>query len=101
MSKSNPTLRDAIENKTLAFGHSLQDLMKDQVPSVFDRRHWEGRILDWAMGDADFKTDLSRFVDVLPTLGSTKQIASHCRLRWKRVGSSSHRLCNRPRPVNP
>ena len=79
MTQSNPTLRDAIENKVLAFGRELQDLMKDQVPSVFDRRHWEGRILDWAMGDPDFKTDLFRFVDVLPSLSSTKQIASHVR----------------------
>jgi RHH-type proline utilization regulon transcriptional repressor/proline dehydrogenase/delta 1-pyrroline-5-carboxylate dehydrogenase len=38
------------------------------VPAVFDTRRWVGRIMEWAMNNADFRMRLFRFIDVLPSL---------------------------------
>lgn len=40
---------------------------------------WQERLLDWATNDPDFRTKLLRFVDVLPTLRTTKSVADHVR----------------------
>lgn len=42
--------------------------MEKEVPSIFDKRRWMGRVMEWAMRDEAFKTRLFRFVDVLPSL---------------------------------
>src|SRR5690349_18443773 len=52
---------------------------RGQVPGIFNRGYWQGRMLEWAMGDPSFKIDLFRFVDVLPTLQTTEQISAHMR----------------------
>jgi RHH-type proline utilization regulon transcriptional repressor/proline dehydrogenase/delta 1-pyrroline-5-carboxylate dehydrogenase len=40
---------------------------------------WQERLLDWATNDPDFRTKLLRFVDVLPTLRTTRSVADHVR----------------------
>ena len=40
---------------------------------------WQERMLDWATSDPDFRTKLLRFVDVLPTLRTTRSVADHVR----------------------
>ena len=60
-------------------GESLWRDMRDAVPGVFDQRHWQARLLDWAMRNAEFKTGLFRFIDVLPTLHTWNQVAEHAR----------------------
>ncbi|MEW6487145.1 MAG: proline dehydrogenase family protein [Thermodesulfobacteriota bacterium] len=70
----SPETRDA---EVLALGRELLRRMGDRVPGLFDTRWWVGRALDWAMRDPAFKTDLFRFVDVFPSLGSSRQVARH------------------------
>jgi RHH-type transcriptional regulator, proline utilization regulon repressor / proline dehydrogenase / delta 1-pyrroline-5-carboxylate dehydrogenase len=48
-----------------------------EPPSVFSKKGFYGTLMDWAMRDEHFKTQLFRFVDVLPTLGSSAEIARH------------------------
>jgi RHH-type proline utilization regulon transcriptional repressor/proline dehydrogenase/delta 1-pyrroline-5-carboxylate dehydrogenase len=40
---------------------------------------WQDRMLEWATSDPDFRVKLLRFVDVLPTLRSTRSVADHVR----------------------
>jgi RHH-type transcriptional regulator, proline utilization regulon repressor / proline dehydrogenase / delta 1-pyrroline-5-carboxylate dehydrogenase len=49
------------------------------TPSLFDPRAWETRLLDWAMKDEELKTDLFRFIDVLPTLRDDAAVSRHVR----------------------
>jgi RHH-type proline utilization regulon transcriptional repressor/proline dehydrogenase/delta 1-pyrroline-5-carboxylate dehydrogenase len=49
--------------------------MKGQKPGVFT--HITGRMMDWSMRNEALKTQLFRFVDVLPTLSSSSEIARH------------------------
>lgn len=45
--------------------------------SVFNKDWWYGKIMDWSMKNSGFKTQMFRFVDVLPTLGSSSEVARH------------------------
>ncbi|MEO6197217.1 MAG: proline dehydrogenase family protein [Dehalococcoidia bacterium] len=40
---------------------------------------WQEHLLSWATNDPDFRVKLLRFVDVLPTLRSTRAVADHVR----------------------
>lgn len=46
-------------------------------PSFFTKKGWSGAMMDWAMRDERFKTQLFRFVDVLPTLTSSGEVSRH------------------------
>ena len=50
---------------------------KAEPPSLFTKKGFYGTLMDWAMRDEHFKTQLFRFVDVLPTLTSSSEIARH------------------------
>lgn len=57
-----------LEKKTRVIGEDLFNSMGKQVPSVFDRKSWTGRLMGWVMKDEGFKVRLFRFIDVLPSL---------------------------------
>ncbi len=48
-----------------------------EPPSLFSKKGFYGALMDWAMRDEHFKTQLFRFVDVLPTLHSSAEVARH------------------------
>jgi RHH-type proline utilization regulon transcriptional repressor/proline dehydrogenase/delta 1-pyrroline-5-carboxylate dehydrogenase len=45
--------------------------------SVLRRNDFYGRLMDWCMRDESFKTQMFRFVDVLPTLTSADEVVKH------------------------
>jgi RHH-type proline utilization regulon transcriptional repressor/proline dehydrogenase/delta 1-pyrroline-5-carboxylate dehydrogenase len=47
------------------------------APSLFTKKGLHGALMDWAMRDEHFKTQLFRFVDVLPSLKSSSAILRH------------------------
>ncbi len=57
-----------IENKVAEIAKRLYSEAINSTPSIFDKRKWEGKVLEWAMKDDHFKTQLFRFIDVLPSL---------------------------------
>ncbi|WP_428939432.1 proline dehydrogenase family protein [Fontivita pretiosa] len=70
---------DGLEAQIRRSGHELWNRIRGEVPGVFNRGYWQGRMLEWAMADPSFKIDLFRFVDVLPTLHTTEQVSAHMR----------------------
>ncbi len=76
---TNTITDDAVETQIRELGEQLWNRIRGEVPGVFDKGYWQGRILDWAMRDPSFKVDMFRFVDVLPTLGETEQVSRHVR----------------------
>ena len=76
----------ALQLRIEALGESIWEDMGGVVPGIFDKRHWQARLLDWAMCNPQFKTDLFRFIDVLPALHSSKQVADHAREYLLSVG---------------
>ncbi len=45
--------------------------------SLFSKDFWYGSIMDWSMKNEKFKTNMFRFVDVLPSLNSGSDVAQH------------------------
>ncbi|MBI2949314.1 MAG: L-glutamate gamma-semialdehyde dehydrogenase, partial [Verrucomicrobia bacterium] len=67
------TLQDAI----LANGGEIFARMHGQAPSVFSRKNLIGRLLNWSMANEAVKTQLFRFIDVLPSLRSSSEVTEH------------------------
>ncbi|MGB6064093.1 MAG: proline dehydrogenase family protein [Desulfomonilaceae bacterium] len=57
-----------LEERIKDAGREIYSLIGERVPSMFDRRRWKGKIMEWAMKDEAFRIQLFRFVDVLPSL---------------------------------
>jgi RHH-type proline utilization regulon transcriptional repressor/proline dehydrogenase/delta 1-pyrroline-5-carboxylate dehydrogenase len=50
-----------------------------EPPSRFSKKSLYRALMDWAMREEHFKIQLFRFIDVLPALGSSDEIARHLR----------------------
>ena len=57
--------------------HLLTLIDAADPPSLFTKRGFYGAMMERAMRDERFKTQLFRFVDVLPALKSSGEVASH------------------------
>jgi RHH-type proline utilization regulon transcriptional repressor/proline dehydrogenase/delta 1-pyrroline-5-carboxylate dehydrogenase len=69
---------NAIQQSIRVYGDKIFALMDaSSAPSVFSRKGFYGSLMEWAMRDEHFKTQLFRFVDVLPTLTSASEITRH------------------------
>src|SRR4030067_1360792 len=61
---------DKIEHRITEIGTRLYSEATSFTPSIFDKRKWERKALEWAMKNEHFKTQWFRFIDVLPSLKS-------------------------------
>ncbi len=67
-----------IESAVRAKGGQLFALMDQQPPpALFSKKGAYARLMEWSMKDPVFKTQLFRFVDVLPSLNSSAEIVRH------------------------
>jgi RHH-type proline utilization regulon transcriptional repressor/proline dehydrogenase/delta 1-pyrroline-5-carboxylate dehydrogenase len=67
-----------IESAVRAKGEKLFALMDQQPPpALFSKKGAYARLMEWSMKDPVFKTQLFRFVDVLPSLNSSAEIVRH------------------------
>ena len=57
----------------------LRHAVDSHPPLALTPAWFQQRLLDWATADPAFRVKLLRFVDVLPTLRSTKAVADHVR----------------------
>lgn len=60
-------------------GRTIFANMEEDTGSIFKKERWYGRIMDWSMKNQTFKTQMFRFVDVLPYLKSSSEVARHLR----------------------
>lgn len=90
MENSVPTA--SLDESVLEIGARILALVdKAEPPSLFSRKGILGPLMEWAMKDAHFKTQLFRFVDVLPSLNSSAGITRHLKeyLNDERVALSA------------
>src|SRR5436190_7865700 len=67
-----------LESRIHDYGEKIFGLMDAAgAPSLFSKKGFYGTLMDWAMKDEHFKTELFRFVDVLPTLTSSAEVSRH------------------------
>lgn len=65
------------EAEVQRIGRQLMSLMEGESPSVFKRDFWNGQIMEWSMKLPAFKVEMFRFVDVLPVLHDSREVARH------------------------
>ncbi|HXP61643.1 MAG TPA: proline dehydrogenase family protein [Dongiaceae bacterium] len=67
-----------LQSSVRRLGEELFNLMEAAgPPSLFSKQGFYGTLMEWAMRDERFKTQLFRFVDVLPTLASSGEVSRH------------------------
>ncbi|MDQ7781613.1 MAG: L-glutamate gamma-semialdehyde dehydrogenase [Desulfomonilaceae bacterium] len=54
----------------------IRSLVGEQIPSLFDRRKWKGKAMEWVMKDDRVKVRLFRFIDALPSLQSDAAVVN-------------------------
>jgi RHH-type proline utilization regulon transcriptional repressor/proline dehydrogenase/delta 1-pyrroline-5-carboxylate dehydrogenase len=75
--KSSFERRQSLDPKIVQVGEEIFANLKEDGQSIFNKDWWYGRIMDWSMRNKAFKTQMFRFVDVLPTLQSSSEVAKH------------------------
>lgn len=58
-------------------GERIFNALEEDSGSIFNKDWWYGRIMDWSMKNEHFKTQMFRFVDVLPYLQSSSEVTRH------------------------
>jgi RHH-type proline utilization regulon transcriptional repressor/proline dehydrogenase/delta 1-pyrroline-5-carboxylate dehydrogenase len=66
----------SLESHILRIGEQLARLSAGLSPSMFDGRWWSQALINLAMKDARFKTQLFRFIDVLPGIGDDERVVA-------------------------
>ncbi|MFP5518751.1 MAG: proline dehydrogenase family protein [Bdellovibrionia bacterium] len=67
-----------IQAQIQARGEDILRRMEGQSKaSIFSKDFWYGSIMEWSMKNEKFKTNMFRFVDVLPSLNSGNEVARH------------------------
>jgi RHH-type proline utilization regulon transcriptional repressor/proline dehydrogenase/delta 1-pyrroline-5-carboxylate dehydrogenase len=70
---------DSLQSEIEAKGREIFARMRGEAPKTFSPGNITGRLLDWSMHNEALKVQLFRFVDVLPALNSSAEIARHAR----------------------
>jgi RHH-type proline utilization regulon transcriptional repressor/proline dehydrogenase/delta 1-pyrroline-5-carboxylate dehydrogenase len=68
-----------LNSKITDFGRRIFADLGDTDPSLLDPRYLNSILMQWSMSQPEFKVNLFRLVDVLPTLISNEAIAEHVR----------------------
>src|SRR5690606_40128971 len=70
-------------------GERIFQLLEADEQSIFNKDWWYGRIMDWSMKNEKFKVQMFRFVDVLPYLTSSQEVAKHLKEYFGDLGEES------------
>ena len=74
-----PIIASPLEPMVFRIGEQLARLSSGRTPTVFERRWWSQSALNLAMQDSLFKTQLFRFIDVLPSVTDDEQVVALAR----------------------
>ena len=72
-----PPVGNDIELLTQSIGTDLLSLARSEASGFFSSLFWSDKLMGWAMRDEAFKTQLFRFVDVMPVLRTPELIHQH------------------------
>ena len=73
------TMSSPLESVVRRIGEQLARLSAGRTPTLFERRWWSQTALNLAMQDSAFKTQLFRFIDVLPSVTDDEQVVALAR----------------------
>ncbi len=77
------------QTKIMNLGEEILKKMEGQSKaSLFSKDFWYGSIMEWSMKNEKFKTNMFRFVDVLPALKSGDDVATHLKEYFSEGGKT-------------
>jgi RHH-type proline utilization regulon transcriptional repressor/proline dehydrogenase/delta 1-pyrroline-5-carboxylate dehydrogenase len=85
---------DATQASIQSKGETILNLMESEGTSIFNKDWWYGRIMEWSMKNEHFKTQMFRFVDVLPYLNSGSEVARHLKEYFAESGEDLPQVFN-------
>ena len=74
-----PDISSPLEPIVSRIGEQLARLSAGRTPTLFEGRWWSHTALNLAMHDSHFKTQLFRFIDLLPSLKDDEQVLALAR----------------------
>ncbi|OAI44796.1 hypothetical protein AYO43_08855 [Nitrospira sp. SCGC AG-212-E16] len=74
-----PKMSSPLEPTVYRIGEQLARLSAGRTPTLFERRWWSQTALNMAMQDSSFKTQLFRFIDVLPSITDDEEVVALAR----------------------
>jgi len=78
-----------IQAQILSKGEEILKNMEGQSKaSIFSKDFWYGSIMEWSMKNEKFKTNMFRFVDVLPSLNSGDEVSRHLKEYFSEDGGT-------------
>ncbi|MGZ3770865.1 MAG: L-glutamate gamma-semialdehyde dehydrogenase [Bdellovibrio sp.] len=78
-----------IQSQIVTRGEEILKRMENQSKaSIFSKDFWYGSIMEWSMKNEKFKTNMFRFVDVLPSINSGDEVARHLKEYFSEDGGS-------------
>lgn len=78
-----------IQSQIVTRGEEILKRMESQSKaSIFSKDFWYGSIMEWSMKNEKFKTNMFRFVDVLPSINSGDEVARHLKEYFSEDGGS-------------
>lgn len=84
--RDTPTPVNNLEPSIRVWGEKIFSLIDAaDGPALFSKKGFYGALMEWAMRDEHFKTQLFRFVDVLPTLTSSSEVGRHLKEYWEKT----------------
>ncbi len=84
-------LQEAVAQKGMKIFQDMEAAASEGA-SIFNKDWWYGRIMDWSMRNDHFKTQMFRFVDVLPYLNSSAEVARHLKEYFAEKGENGDQM---------
>ena len=81
-----------LNNDINTFGQRVFSNLKDNKPKLFNKSFFHGKLLAWSLDKPEFKNNLFRLVDVLPTLKTSESVSRHIHEYLKTPASEIHKI---------
>ncbi len=83
-----------LEQSIQDLGRSIFAAIGNNRPSTLNPQNIAGQLLEWSMGNPDFKVNMFRLVDVLPALKTSQAVTSHIQEYLQGSAANVHALLN-------
>ncbi len=68
---------NSLDQKITQRSREFFSSISGEAPSLFNKNFWTGKVMDWCMKNEQFKTQMFRFIDVLPYLTTSSSLTRH------------------------
>ena len=85
-----------LQKQVVELGEEIfQKASEQSSGSIFNKDWWYGKVMEWSMKNEEFKTQMFRFVDVLPYLNSGAEVSKHLKEYFAEGGDNLPSIFNK------